>query len=244
MRKSSIRMPGVILGIAVCVFAGAVNAATFNTTLDTLIDDGANRAGIQLGDKLYSDFTFSSTGDASLEASEVDVSLVSTDNDNHYQLRFSFLRDPLDAAAGQTTDVVIGYRIDVLGAQWINRVGLAFDSTVSGTSAVDAATVVETIRTIDGSEVSPAYPGQPLVLLSVSNDGTGGLPDSNNASLAVNPARSLLFEKDILVSSRVGGGQVVITAVDNFVDQVPEPSAAALVGAAGTLLLARRRRSL
>ena len=243
MRTSSSPMPGIILGFAICVFADAAGAASFTTTLDTLVGSGPNSTGIVLGDKRYSGFTFSSSGDAPVEASEVDVSLVSTDNDNHYQLRFTFARDLLDSNAGQTTDVVIGYRIDVLGQQLINRVGLAFDSSVAGSTALDAATVVETIRTADGeSEVSPAYPGQSQIELSVFNDGTGGLPESNNVSVAVNPTQALLFEKDILVSSRPGGGRVVITTVDNFVDQVPEPASAGLLGAAGALLLARRRR--
>ena len=242
MRDVHFRWPGILLGIAACLVADAAGAASYNTTLDTLIDDGANRAGITLGDKLYSGFTFSSTGDAPVAASAVDVSLVSTDNDNHYQLRFTFARDALDAPAGQTNDVVIGYRIDVLGTQLINRVGLAFDGSVAGGSTLDAATVVETIRTVDGSEVSPAYPNLDQILISVANDGAGGFPDASVTSVPVNPTRTLLFEKDILVSSRPGGGRVVITTVDNFVDQVPEPASAAVFAAAAGLFLARRRR--
>jgi hypothetical protein len=241
MRQSSFPTLGILLGIAACLVTDTAFAATFNTTLDTLVGSGANNAGITLGDKRYSGFTFSSSGDAPVAASAVDVSLVSTDNDNHYQLRFSFTRDLLDSSAGQTTDVVIGYRVDVLGTQLINRVGLGFDGSVAGSTAGDAASVVETIRTTDESEVSPAFPGQDQIVISVFNDGTGGLPDSSSSSLAVNPTRALLFEKDILVSSRPGGGRVVITTVDNFVDQVPEPTSCALVAVAAPLLLARRR---
>jgi hypothetical protein len=225
------------------VVAGAANAATFNTTMNTLVDNGANAGGITLGDKRYSNFTFSSTGDAPVAASAVDVSLVSTDNDNHYQLRFTFSRDPLDSTAGQTSDVVIGYRIDVLGQQLINRVGLAFASTVGGTTAGDAATVIETIRRPDGQDVSPAFPGQDQILLTVANDGTGGLPDNDSSSLLVTPTGSLVFQKDILVSSRPNGGAVTISTVDNFVDQVPEPASTALLALAGGVLLARRRRA-
>jgi hypothetical protein len=235
-------MPGILLGMAACLVAQAANAASFNTTLDTLVNDGANSAGITIGDKRYSGFTFSSSGDAPVSAGAVDVSLVSTDNDNHYQLRFTFVRDVLDAAAGQTTDVVIGYRIDVLSEQLINRVGLAFNGSAEGAGPGDAASVAETIWMADGSEVSPAFPGSRHVVIPVFNDGSGGLPDSNEVSLVVNPTRALLFEKDILVSSRPGGGRVVITTVDNFVDQVPEPTSAALLCMASGVLLVRRRR--
>jgi hypothetical protein len=237
------RTVGALCAAASFVVTGAASAATFTTTLNTLLDNGANAGGITLGDKRYSDFTFSSTGDAPVAASAVDVSLVSSDNDNHYQLRFSFSRDVLDATAGQTSDVMIGYRIDVLGQQLINRVGLAYSSTVAGTTGGDAATVIETIRRPDNQDVSPTFPGQGTVLLTVANDGTGGLPDNDSSSLLVTPTGSLIFQKDILVSSRPGGGNVTISTVDNFVDQVPEPGSAALLCLGGGLLLARRRRA-
>jgi len=229
--------------VASLVVTGAASAASFNTTMNTLIDNGANAGGFTVGDKRYSDFTFSSNGGGPVAASAVDVSVVSSDNDNHYQLRFTFSRDPLDATAGQTTDVVIGYRIDVLGQQLMNRVGLGFSSTVAGTTGGDAATVIETIRRPDGQAVSPAFPGQNTVLLTVANDGTGGLPDNDSNSLLVTPTGSLIFQKDILVSSRPGGGNVTVSTVDNFVDQVPEPASATLLCLGGGLLLARRRRA-
>jgi hypothetical protein len=237
------RTVGALCAAASFVVTGAASAATFTTTLNTLIDNGANAGGITLGDKRYSDFTFSSTGDAPVAASAVDVSLVSSDTDNHYQLRFTYSRDVLDATAGQTTDVVIGYRIDVLGQQLINGVGLGFASSVGGTTAGDAATVIETIRRPDNQPVSPSFPGQDTVLLTVANDGTGGLPDNDSSSLLVTPTGSLIFQKDILVSSRPGGGNVTISTVDNFADQVPEPASAGLLCLGGALLLARRRRA-
>ena len=70
-----------------------------------------------------------------------------------------------------------------------------------------------------------------------------GLPDNDSSSLLVTPTGSLIFQKDILVSSRPGGGNVTISTVDNFVDQVPEPASATLLCLGGGLLLARRRRA-
>src|SRR5690349_1608299 len=112
---------GVLASLFVALsLAGAARAATINTTLNELLVDPD---GVQIGDKIYYDFTFSSTGDAPPLASGVGVSLISDDVANQYQIRFNFGLDPLDAGAGQTTDVVIGYKVRVDGPQLINRVG-------------------------------------------------------------------------------------------------------------------------
>jgi hypothetical protein len=241
-----IRRTYQLLAVVVCSAALAsasrpARADTASTTLDKLIAGGSQQSGITLGDKQYSKFEFSSSGDAPVAASAVDVSLISSNNDNHYQLRFSFTRDTLDAPAGQTTDAVISYQIDVLGSQAINRVGLAFDGSVAGGNGNAAATVIETVRTTNGSDLVPGTAGNNATL-SVANDGSGPGDDRSSATLDVNPTRSLSFTKDILVSSRPGGGTVTITTVDNFVDQVPEPMSAGLLAVAG-LALARRRRA-
>jgi hypothetical protein len=243
IRRSYQLLAAVVCSAALGMVSSPARADTVNTTLDKLVDGGSQQGGITLGDKRYSNFTFSSTGDAPVAASAVDVSLISSDNDNHYQLRFSFTRDTLDAPAGQTTDAVISYQIDVLGTQLINRVGLAFDGTVAGGNGDAAATVIETVRTSDGSDLIPGAPVSDNATMSVVNDGASGDVDRNSATLDVNPTRSLMFTKDILVSSRPGGGTVTITTVDNFVDQVPEPMSAGVLGAVAGLAMVRRRRA-
>ena len=231
---------GAFVGVAAFVAAlaapSASRAETINTTLDTLIAGGNNQAGIVLGDKRYSNFTFSSSGDAPIAVNAVNVALSTTDN-NQYNLRFSFERQALAATGGQTTDAVICYQIDVIGTQQINGVGLVFDSTVAqGAPGLAAASVTETI-----SRVAPL--GTDVGLITVFNDGTGGLPDNTSTTLAVNPtASTLYFCKDILVSSRPEGGRVSISTVDNFVTQTPEPGSIALLAVGAGALLIRRRR--
>ena len=242
MKTSTYALLAVVMAAAVGLFADRASAQTVNTTLDSFLPGGANAGGITVGDKRYFNFTFASSGDAPVAASAVDVSLIATDT--QHQIRFTFARDALDAPAGQTTDVVVCYQIDVLGNQLINGVGLAFDSSVTGGSpGMAAASVIETVSTTDGSDLAPGDPVSDEAILSLFNDGPGELDDRGAATLAVNQTRSLLFCKDILVSSRPEGGRVVISMVDNFVTQVPEPASAALLAATGGLLLARRRRA-
>ena len=233
LRKAFVGVAALVAAVAV---HSAAQAETINTTLDRLIAGGPNETGVVLGDKRYSNFTFSSSGDAPIPANSVNVALSTVDN-NQYTLRFSFERTALAASAGQTTDAVVCYQIDVLGNQQINGVGLVFDSAVAGGSpGLAAASVIETI-----SRVAPL--GTDVGQITVFNDGTGGLPDNTSTTLAVNPtASTLYFCKDILVSSRPEGGRVSISTVDNFVTQTPEPGSVALIAVAGGALLIRRRR--
>jgi hypothetical protein len=233
LRTAFVGMAALVAALAVPSDARAVSV---NTTLDTLVAGGANQAGIVIGDKRYSNFTFSSSGDAPVPVNAVSVALSTVDN-NRYDLRFSFEREALASIAGQTTDAVICYQIDVIGNQQINSVGLTFESSVGqGSTGLAAASVTETI-----SRIAPL--GTDVGLITVFNDGTGGLPDNSTTTLSVTPPSSTLyFCKDILVSSRPEGGRVVISTVDNFVNQVPEPGSIAALAIAGGALLVRRRR--
>ena len=131
---------------------------------------------------------------------------------------------------------------------FINRVGLRFNGSVPSQGPGDAAaTVIETVRSPDQNfDLVPG--GDPnaddryIALLDVYNDGPGRLGDDNSDFIAVNPTRTLIFEKDILVSSQPDGGYAAISVVDNIVNQVPEPGIFGLAVFAGGGLLLRRRR--
>jgi hypothetical protein len=58
MRWGSFRLRGAVLCAAALVACGAAKAETLDTTFDTLIPGGSNEAGIVLGDKRYSHFSF------------------------------------------------------------------------------------------------------------------------------------------------------------------------------------------
>lgn len=237
------RLVAGLVGAAALAAPAIAGAAEVNATLDSLLSPTS--PGLTLGDKRYTNFTFSSSGDAAIAPGAVDVVLSSDDN-NRYNLRFTFSRTALAAPAGETTDVVVCYDVNVIGGlPLINGVGLEFDTTVGQgqTAGVAAASVTETVSTLDGSDVAPGGLVQDTEIISVFNDGAGGLGDNDSALLTVNPTSGLRFCKDIIVSSRPEGGRVVISTVDNFVNQIPEPGSVALLGIAAAGLLVRRRKA-
>lgn len=238
-----------LCGLAVLGLPAVSNAAVMQTTLDTLLTGGNNQSGVTLGDKRFSNFTFASTGSAPLRPQDVNVRIdndadpTSSDparrNGQRYTLQFTF---GLDAFPGERTDMVVGYDLDVLGSDFINRAGLRFNGSVPSQGVGDAAaSVVETVQSRDGSDVAPGAPIRDTEVLDVFNDGPGRLEDSNSDFMTLNLTRSLRFTKDIIVSSRPTGGYAVISVVDNIVDQIPEPGSIALLGLAGGLLIRRRR---
>lgn len=237
----------LICGAAALALPGIASAATVQYSLADLIGGGSTASGFTLGDKRYSGFEFSSSGSAPLTARDVNVRVTSTETnaavpgDDTYSIQFTF---GLDAFPSERTDLVIGYRVDVLDpAMFINRVGLRFNGSVPSQGVGDAAaTVIESVRSTNGSDVAPGAPISDTAIIDVFNDGPGRLADDNSDSIAVNPTRSLIFTKDILVSSRPDGGYAAISVVDNVVNQIPEPGMLGLAAFAGASLLLRRRR--
>jgi hypothetical protein len=218
------------LGPARVASAGVVPTTL---TLDTFLDGGKNAQGMAFGDKFYSNFTFSSTGQNGgtvLDAGDVEMIFAEEDNTQF----LAFLLN-LDAGPGQRADVVIGYDVTVLDpARHIKGVGLLFDGGPNGAGAngLAAASVAEIVRTLDGTPLRPGSPDDNFTI-TVFNNGDAGEDDDNfDATLAINPARGLHFEKDILVSSRANGDGAGLSVVENSVTQngpttaVPLPAAA------------------
>ena len=233
----------LVSGVALAAGAVDAGAAQVQTTLNTLLPGGTNATGLTLGDKRYTNFTFSASGIPTQGLAEaVNVTLSDDAAPNRHTLRFSTAGDGLVANPGDSIDLVICYDVNVLGTQRINGVGLTFQSTVAPSGGDAAASVVETVQTLDGSILRPGGTSD-MEILSVVNDGAGPLEDTNSDFMALNLTRSLRFCKDIVVSSRPGGGYAVISIVDQIVDQVPEPGSIALIGFAGGAMLLRRRRA-
>ena len=206
------------IAVAACLgFAQTASAGIAPTSygLDTFLPGGSNEGGIVVGDKKYSNFNFSSTGDSVLDASDVEL-VFTVEGNTHYM---AILLD-LTAMGGQTSDVVIGYDLNVLHpTNTINSVGLLFDGMpLDDGDGRSAASVIETVQTLDGTDVG---------MITVFNDGEGALADNFDATLQVNGARGLRFMKDILVSARPGTAGAAISIVENSVTQtvIPLPAA-------------------
>src|SRR5512133_1009342 len=123
----------LICGLAALALPGVASAATVQYSLADLLAGGTQSGGFTIGDKQYSTFTFSSPGSAPLTPRDVNVRVTSTDSntaapgDDQYAIQFTF---GLDAFPGERSDLVIGYRVDVLTpAMFINRVGLRFNGS-------------------------------------------------------------------------------------------------------------------
>ena len=204
--------------------ASTASAAEVTVGLDTLLPGGSNAGGLVVGDKKYSGFTFSSSGSTVLNPADVDVMIVS--EGNRHDLAFLF---DLNASNGQRSDLVIGYRLDALGSGLIRRIDGMFDGGPFGAGdGRSAASMIETVSTVDGSDLAPGGPVQSTELLNLFNDGDAGLPDTQEFALDINPTKALLFVKDILVSSRPNAGLVGVSVVQQGVEQttaIPLPAA-------------------
>jgi hypothetical protein len=229
-----------VAAVVLAGFGGAQTAsagvAPMTFGLDSLLEGGSNANGVTIGDKHYSNFNFSSSGQSSLAAGDVDVQFEV--NGNTHVMKF--LLD-MGVANGRL-DAVIGYDLNVIDpARSILNVGLKMaggPATGPGggpvllgeTSGFAVASVAERIWTLDGSDLAVGGgDDEGEGLISVFNDGPGGLGDSLESNLAVNGTRGLRFEKDILVSAFGMNGGARITMVENSVTQngtaIPLPAA-------------------
>lgn len=241
-----------LCGLGVLAVPSIASAATVQYSLADLLPVGQGGTGqipggaFVIDDKRYSNFRFSSTGDRPLDADEVNVRVTSSDanpvvpGDDRYQLQYTF---GLDAFPGETNDIVLEYDVEVLDPNmFIDQLGLRFNGAIPSQGVGPAsASVTENAFYLSGRDGQIV--GDALEL-TVYNDGPGrGLADDNSDFLAINPARFMRFQKDIVVSSVGNGGYAVISVVDNIVDQnIPEPGTIGLAAFAAAGLLLRRRR--
>jgi hypothetical protein len=196
-------------------------AAAGATPLSVLIENP--EATIVVGDKEFSDFSYSFTGDMP-DASRIEVIAI-TDSEGNFGLRFQGAFIDLTTTGG--SDALIGYTVSVLDqGQSITGANLAGNPTLL--SCVGSISVVDT------------FDFDPELRLQIFADRPGAGTQSTDF-VEFEPAQSIRVLKDILAFATKGS--VTLSYVDQTYRQVSvaEPATLLLIGVAG-VALARRRR--
>jgi PEP-CTERM motif-containing protein len=178
---------------------------------------------IIVGDKAFTDFTFSSS--TGFQPGQINVTPITENGD--FGIRFSGLI--LGGMAG--TDIILGYQVSVTNsANMISSANMLFNGFVP--FGMGEASVFEQVFT----NTPPAYYGSFSVFATATTNQLSN-------SLPIVPPQSLLtISKDVSVEAFVPAFAEIST-IDQTFTQVPEPSVLVLVAAGffGLTLLRRRR---
>jgi hypothetical protein len=227
----------------VLIFGLAVTATTAFAT-PTCSDDVTGNGSLyfgggyscQIGDMLFSNFSYTASGTNQISASQITVDAVGPTGTgasiDFPDIGLSF-HAPWSAGPGQTSDGTIDFTVSPLGAgTYVEDLGLAQTSGVAGNGT---ASVIER-----GCGPAPCdATGGPFYVLTFQ-DGGG---DSAQGETWFDQQCSVSVEKDIAVTGGTGDSFAGISVVQDSFAQVPEPVSMGMMGGGLALLgLVRLRR--
>jgi|SRR5579875_238598 len=223
LKKFSLAM---IFGLA----ATAMTAFATPTCSNNVSGNGATYFGggysCEIGDLLFSNFTYTASGSVLIPDSEITVDAVTGPS-----IGLSF-HAPWTAAAGMSSDGTIDFTVTVLGGgDLLEDFGLAQTSGVSGDGS---ASVAE-----NGCGPAPCLAtGGSIYVLTFQDSGER----SAQGETTFTPSSSVAVEKDISVNGNDGFATISVVQ-DTFSQVAPEPMSMGMMGGGLALLgLVRLRR--
>jgi hypothetical protein len=206
------------------LMATAMTAFATPTCSDDVTDNGSlyfdGSYSCEIGDLLFSNFTYTASGTNPVAANEVTVDAVAPSGTSitgpDVGLQFNA---PWDAGVNQTSDATIDFTVTELGGgSLIEDFGLAQTSGVNGTGT---ASVAE-----DGCGPAPCKAtGGSIYLLTFQDNGNRVAQGETTFSPTYS---SVSVEKDVSVSGGSDGFATISVVQDTF-SQVPEPRALSLL---------------
>ena len=205
----------VLLATTVVAFASMASAAPLCTDVGPTMDYYlALTGGCQIGDKLFSDFSYQGTAENPSAAVPPTAVFVTPDNTDPYNPGIIFSSASwLTSSTG--VDSSIGFTVTVLpGGNFIEDAGMTLLS--SGATGLGSGSITETILNL----------GAQLTV----DTGTGGVGGQRAAHVSFAPSQSVSVLKDVLVTVQRGQGSAQISSFEENFSEIPEPVGSALIG--------------
>ncbi len=249
----SILVSSVVI-VALVVFStgtfasGAIIIADIGNPVSYTIEEVNAAGGIQVGDKLFSDWRVTDTesqGAIAPNASEIVVTGVQIGGD--YGLRFN---SGWSAPAGQLADSTIKFKVSIV-EPWLSEGWVIKDNAlwiaaygVSNNTDAGAVSVSENVYAFDPDLGHTTPIANKFVYYKDDNDNLlydeKDFVDASGAPVALT---EIWVIKDVIAYGGVGTvGVAHISEFFQTFSQVPEPATLALLGLGGIGVLFRRRR--